>query len=61
MNMRLSFLIFFLTNLLLSAQEFFHIYAPSRSAKVLRVLEAKVDGEALQLKSVVDYLSLIHI
>ena len=53
--MRLSFLIFFLTNLLLSAQEFFHIYAPSRSAKVLRVLEAKVDGEDLQLKSVVDY------
>ncbi len=55
MTMRLSYLILLLTNLLLSAQESFHIYAPSRSAKVLRVLEAKVDGEALQLKSVVDY------
>ena len=53
--MRLSFLILFFASMLLSAQESFHIYAPSRSAKVLRVLEAKVDGEALRLKSVVDY------
>ena len=42
----------FLTSWFLSAQESFLIYAPSRSAEVLRVLEAKVDGEKIQLKSI---------
>ena len=45
----------FLTSCFVSAQESFHIYAPSRSAEVLRVLEAKVDGDALKLTRVVDY------
>ena len=55
--MKLIFPLFFLflTSCFVSAQESFHIYAPSRSAEVLRVLEAKVDGDALKLTSVVDY------
>lgn len=55
MNFSLPFLLLFVGSLLLTARESFLIYAPSRSAEVLRVLEAKVEGEVLKLNSVVDY------
>lgn len=55
MNFTVPVLLLFFGSLVLSAQESFLIYAPSRSAKSLRVLEAKVEEGDLKLKKVVDY------
>jgi len=55
MKSHLALALLFLGNAFLSAQESFLIYAPSRKSEELRVLEAKVDGKKLHLRSVVDY------
>lgn len=55
MTKQLSFFLLLLSGLLLRAGESFLIYAPSREAKVLHILEARVEGENLKLAKVVDH------
>lgn len=55
MTTTLPLFLLFLTSLVLSAQESFLIYAPSRTAKSLRVLEARTEGDDLKLKKVSEY------
>jgi 6-phosphogluconolactonase len=55
MGLKFSFVLLFLGVLLVQAQESFLIYAPSRSTQALYVLEARVRGETVELKGVLDY------
>lgn len=55
MTIRRLLLVLFSSCHLLSAEESFLIYAPSRSAQSLHVLKATVDGDAFALEKMADY------